>query len=58
MATINVLDRFWQPASEVLTPEIAQTIVSFKPDDEVAARVAELGRKSNDGTLTDDERAE
>ncbi|MEM7311716.1 MAG: hypothetical protein AAF497_01060 [Planctomycetota bacterium] len=58
MSTANYLDRYFEPITQVLTPEVAQQLVSLQPDPVMAARVAELGQKSDAGTLTDEERAE
>jgi len=37
---------------------MAEAIVIRNPDDRMVARVAELGRKAGEGTLTEQERAE
>jgi hypothetical protein len=42
----------------IFNREMAEAIVNRKPDPRVVARVAELGQKSDDGTLTEDERDE
>jgi hypothetical protein len=56
MATVeNYFDRYLEPMTTVFTPEVAQKIVSLKPDAEVSARIAELGEKASEGTLTPDE---
>lgn len=58
MSTANYLDRYFEPMTQVLTPEVAQQLANLQPDPEVAARVAELGEKSDAGTLTEEERVE
>lgn len=54
----HFLDRYLDPVTTVLTPQVAQGIVDLAPQPEVVARVKELGEKSDDGTLTDEERDE
>lgn len=59
MATADhFLDRYLDPVITVLTPQVAQRIVDLQPEAEVAARVRQLGEKSDAGTLTDEERDE
>lgn len=59
MATIiNYLDRYLEPVSSVLTPDLAKKIVSLTPDAELTAHIAELGEKANSGMLSEDELAE
>lgn len=58
MATSTYLDRFLDPVTEALTPEMAQTIVNLKADAETEARIGKLRQKANEGTLTPDEAAE
>jgi hypothetical protein len=58
MSTADFLDRYFEPVVAMLTPQAARAIVDLKPDAASAERVAELGRKSNEGTLTDEEREE
>jgi hypothetical protein len=40
------------------SPEVARQVVALKPDPGLEARLAELGRKANRGSLLPDERAE
>ena len=54
----HFLDRYLDPVITVLTPPVAQRIVDLQPEPDVAARVQELGEKSNSGTLTEEERDE
>jgi hypothetical protein len=58
MSTADFLDRYFEPVASALTPQAARALVDLKPDPMALARVAELGRKANDGTLTDEEREE
>ncbi len=58
MATISYLDRFLDPVAEALTPEAARAIAELRVDPELAARIEELRRKANEGTLTSEEEAE
>lgn len=58
MSTAEFLDRYFEPVVATLTPEAARALIELQPDELVAARVAELGRKSNAGTLTETEREE
>jgi hypothetical protein len=58
MSTGEFLDRYFDPVVAALTPQAARALLQLKPDAATAARVAELGRKSNEGTLTDGEREE
>jgi hypothetical protein len=56
MATAeHFLDRYLDPIADVLTPPVAQRILDLKAEPDVLERVAELGRKSNHGTLTEEE---
>jgi len=54
----NYLDRYLEPLTEALSPEVAQRILQLKPDDNVVARVRQLGEKANSGSLTEGERDE
>ena len=58
MLTPSPLDQFLDPATGWLTPQIAQRIVEWQPDPQVRARILELGRKAEEGTLTAEEDAE
>jgi hypothetical protein len=59
MATAtDFLSTYIEPLAEDLTPQQAQRILAIKPTDELLARVRELANKANDGTLTEQERAE
>jgi hypothetical protein len=54
----SILDYYFEPMTAIFNREMAEAIVNRKPDPRVVARVAELGQKSDDGTLTEDERDE
>jgi len=54
----TVLDRFLDPVTECLTPDVAQRIVALDLDAETQARLDELARKANLGQLTTEEQAE
>jgi hypothetical protein len=58
VATTSYLDRLLDPLTDVFTPEVASAILKLRPDSELEARIAELRRKANDGTLTPVEDAE
>lgn len=58
MITADFLNRYFDPVAAALTPQAARALVDAKPDDATATRVAELGRKSNAGTLSEEEREE
>jgi hypothetical protein len=54
----RVLDRYLDPLTEALSPQVARKLLELHPNSEDVARVAELGGKANAGTLTDAEREE
>lgn len=54
----SVLKRFVRPDEPDLSPEMARHIVGFKLSDVEQSRLSELAEKSNEGSLTSDERAE
>jgi hypothetical protein len=59
MASVeHFLDRYLDPVTDVLTPQVAQRILDLEPEAEVVCRVEELGEKSDAGTLTEEEREE
>ena len=55
-ADIEILGRLLELDGKTLSPEKAQMVLSidFSPEDR--AKIEELGEKSNEGTLTDEER--
>jgi hypothetical protein len=54
----TTLDGLLEPLSRCLDAESARRILEFRVDPAVQARLDILGEKANEGTLTDDERAE
>jgi hypothetical protein len=58
MATVSSLDKFLDPVNGWLTPQVAQRIVDWRPDESLRERIEELGRKANEGTLSPEEDAE
>lgn len=52
------MDRLLDPMTDALTPESALALVNLRADPEVEARIDELRRKANEGTLTTAEDAE
>ena len=59
MATAEYfLDRYLDPVSDALSLQAAQRILELEPDAEVVRHVEELAKKSDAGTITDDERDE
>ena len=58
MSTANVIDRFLDPVTECLTPEVAERIVNLQLDHEMQVRLDELAEKANRGQLSDNERSE
>jgi hypothetical protein len=51
-------DRGVRPVLEIVLAGKADAVVGFRADPELQARIEELARKSSEGELTDDERAE
>ena len=43
---------------EIVLPEKADAVIDFRADPELQARIEELARRSTEGELTEDERAE
>lgn len=52
----TLLDKFFDPV--VRSPEVARELVKFEVDQEVQARVSELAHKTNEGTISNEEREE
>ena len=46
------------PMPDSVLPEKTHTVIGFRADPELQARIEELARKSTEGALTEDERAE
>ena len=55
MTTQNYLDLILEPLSDTFTPEFAQRLMNLRANDAVQARIDELRRKANDGTITPSE---
>jgi hypothetical protein len=55
---ILILDRLLDPIGRVLTPEVAQRLVSLQADPAVQGRLEELADKCTEGQLSPEERAE
>jgi hypothetical protein len=55
MATTTYLDRFLEPMTDALTPEVAQVIVNLRADAETETEVQKLREKANEGRLTAEE---
>ena len=53
-----VLDRIFDPLSQILTPEVARKLVKFRFDSAAQKRIDKLARKCNEGELTSLERRE
>ena len=61
MATTServAFNRGVRPILEIVLPEKADALIDFQADPELQARIEELARKSTEGELTEDERAE
>jgi hypothetical protein len=54
----DILNRIIDPANPNLTPEAAKALLQFGYSETDHARVAELSRKSNEGSLSPEERRE
>jgi len=52
MATTTYVDRFLEPMTEALTPEVAHVIANLRVDLETEAEVQRLRERANEGTLT------
>jgi hypothetical protein len=58
MTTTSCIDRLLDPLTEAFTPKMASALLELRADSELEARIGELRRKANDGTLTPGEDAE
>ena len=57
--TLPTIERLLEPLTACLTPEVAQRIVDLRLDDRsTLERLEYLREKANEGTLTEEERAE
>jgi hypothetical protein len=53
--TPTSLDKLLDP---ILTPEFSLRVVDLRPDEELQSRLQQLRDRANEGTLTDEDRAE
>ncbi len=51
-------DRGVRPVLQIVLPEKAEAVVSFRADPELQARIEELAAKSTEGQLSETEKAE
>jgi len=58
MPEMTAFERGIRPLLEIFLPEKAEAVISFRGDAQIQARIEELATKSNEGQLTDSERAE
>lgn len=58
MSTSDILHRYLEPVTLALTPQSARAILAVQPSPADVARIEELGRKSSDGDLSEEERDE
>jgi hypothetical protein len=58
MSPVSFLDRYFDPITQVMTPELARKLIELRPDPVLSARVSELGEKSDAGMLTEEEYVE
>ena len=56
--TSQFLDRLFEPVGRCLSEDAARELASLRADEGVQAKVRELAEKCNEGTLTEEERAE
>jgi hypothetical protein len=54
----SVMDRLLEPFGRTLTPAVARELVGLRAPSEEQDRIDELAEKCNEGTLSDEERAE
>ena len=58
MSTAEILQQILDPFAECLTADAARKIVALRADPEMQAHIDGLAEKANEGTLTDEERAD
>ena len=61
MATTSEMvafERGIRPLMEIVLPDKAEAVIRFRADAKQQARIEELARKSTEGQLTEEERAE
>jgi hypothetical protein len=54
----NILDRFLDPLTDCLTPEVAHRLIELRLDPETQARIDVLRTKANEAQLSEEEQAE
>ena len=54
----NAFDRATEPVLRLLPVEQARELAEYRSEESLQARIEELAAKSNEGDLTEDERAE
>jgi hypothetical protein len=54
----EAFDRGVRPVLQIVLPERAEALVNFRADPNLQARIYELAEKSNEGHLSEAERAE
>ena len=57
MTATTYLDRFLEPMTEALTPDVARVIANLRVDPETEAEVQRLRERANEGKLTIEEEA-
>ena len=55
---MSAFDRVTDPVVRILSTEQVRRLADYRGDDELQVRIEELAEKSNEGELTDEERAE
>ena len=58
MPMTSYLDRFLEPVTDALTPEVARALADLRVDPELESHIEELRGKANEGTLTPEEDVE
>jgi hypothetical protein len=58
MPEMTAFERGIRPLLEIFLPEKAEAVISFRGDAQIQAHIEELATKSNEGQLTDSEKAE
>jgi hypothetical protein len=57
MSTVSYLDRFLEPVTEALTPELAHHLIELRADAALQAEIDTLRLKANEGSLSPEEEA-
>lgn len=58
MSTADFLHRYLEPVAMALTPQSARAILAIRPTEADVERIALLGQKANEGSLSEEERDE